>query len=58
MSMKVLCHNPEDPGWPMKARNEDTGQGNFRRYLADRKGGDMEEWPVDIRVREFPRGAS
>ncbi len=23
-------------------------------YVADRAGGDMTEWPVDIRVREFP----
>ena len=22
--------------------------------LADRKGGDMAEWPEDLRVREFP----
>lgn len=26
-------------------------------HLKDRKGGDMEEWPGDLRVREFPRGA-
>lgn len=24
-------------------------------YLIDRKGGDMAEWPEDLRVREFPR---
>jgi len=23
----------------------------------DRKGGDMDEWPADLRVRDFPRGA-
>jgi protein gp37 len=23
--------------------------------LKDRKGGDMEEWPADLRVREFPQ---
>ena len=26
-----------------------------RVRLRDRKGGDMAEWPVDLRVREFPR---
>jgi hypothetical protein len=24
--------------------------------LADRKGGDVEEWPEHLRVREFPAG--
>ena len=24
-------------------------------HLRDRKGGDMEEWPEDLRVREMPR---
>lgn len=23
--------------------------------MRDRKGGDMDEWPIDLRVREFPR---
>jgi protein gp37 len=26
--------------------------------LRDRKGGNMEEWPADLRVREMPRGAT
>lgn len=25
-----------------------------RLWLRDRKGGDMEEWPADLRIREFP----
>jgi len=25
-----------------------------RVHLRDRKGGDMAEWPEDLRVREFP----
>jgi len=28
-----------------------------RLWLRDRKGGDPAEWPEDLRVREFPRGA-
>ena len=27
-----------------------------RLWLHDRKGGDMAEWPEDLRVREFPMG--
>jgi protein gp37 len=35
-------------------RYENTfGNGSWRR-LSDSKGGDMEEWPADLRVREFP----
>ena len=26
--------------------------------LRDRKGGVMDEWPADLRIREFPRGAA
>jgi protein gp37 len=29
-----------------------------RVFLDDRKGGDMAEWPEDLRVREFPRVAA
>jgi protein gp37 len=29
-------------------------QGGERRIKADKKGGDMDEWPHDIRVREMP----
>lgn len=28
---------------------------DVRVRLRDRKGGDMEEWPADLRVREFPK---
>jgi hypothetical protein len=27
----------------------------WRAGLRDRKGGDPAEWPVDLRVRDFPR---
>lgn len=27
----------------------------FEQRLRDKKGGDMSEWPEDLRVREFPR---
>lgn len=33
-----------------------TGGGGDVRYLTeDKKGGDIEEWPNDLRVREFPK---
>lgn len=30
----------------------------WRVHLADRKGGDPEEWPADLRVREFPKAVT
>jgi protein gp37 len=30
------------------------GGGDVAYYCQDRKGGDMEEWPSDLRVREYP----
>ncbi len=35
-------------------RGEVDGCGHGRQRLKDRKGGDPEEWPEDLRVREFP----
>lgn len=35
-------------------REEHQGA-DVRIHLRDRKGGDMEEWPEDLRVREMPR---
>ena len=29
-------------------------RGQFSRLAVDRKGGDLEEWPTDLRVRLFP----
>jgi hypothetical protein len=38
----------------------DAGRGNgpFQLGLRDRKGGDWDEWPADLRIREFPRSAA
>jgi protein gp37 len=33
-----------------------VGQGHYQAKLQDRKGGDITEFPEDLRVREFPRG--
>jgi protein gp37 len=36
---------------------EGHGQDGLQQiFLKDRKGGDMDEWPEDLRVREFPDG--
>jgi len=50
--------------WPMDTDAEDSPNGYREEYqgapvrvrLVDRKGGDMAEWPRDLRVREFPAG--
>jgi protein gp37 len=43
-----------DEHWPRETGDFDEG-GHFRKYLVDRKGGAMYEWPEDLRVREVPR---
>lgn len=42
----------------MRARDEDAFSVHCHEVikLRDRKGGDMAEWPEDVRVREFPKG--
>lgn len=43
-------------GWGQYIREEDAVDGADRTVLmSDSKGGDMDEWPHDLRVREFPR---
>jgi protein gp37 len=43
--------------WPVEHNPAAIAAGTSPRLvnLADRKGGDPEEWPADLRVREFPR---
>jgi protein gp37 len=36
---------------------EQTGQPHFELKLRHPKGGDPDEWPADLRIREFPRTA-
>ncbi len=44
--------------WPMETRVEDAAEAcqgaPVRVRLKDRKGGDWNEWPEDLRVREYP----
>jgi protein gp37 len=49
----------EDDNWPegtdARPLEERNWQGDpVRVHLRDRKGGDMDEWPNDLRVRQFP----
>lgn len=41
--------------WPEGAALTDDNFGGFHIHLEDRKGGSMDEWPEDLRVREFPK---
>lgn len=41
--------------WPIKTRFGDTKNGETRPILKHPKGGDMSEWPENLRVREFPK---
>lgn len=36
----------------------EKGSSLITLHLADKKGGDMAEWPEDLRVREFPMSAA
>lgn len=49
----------KDDGWPMDTHTEEYEASIYqgapvRVVLRDRKGGDMAEWPEDLRVRQFP----
>jgi protein gp37 len=48
-----------DSEWPMDTHYKELDPAVYqgapvRVLLKDKKGGDMAEWPVDLRVREFP----
>jgi protein gp37 len=47
---------PHIAGDVRKPHLEGDGFGNYYVTLKDKKGGDMSEWPADLRIREFPRG--
>lgn len=59
--LKQLGSNPfigdasHPHGWPTENSPVDWDTGKIR--LNDRKGGTMEEWPADLRIRQFPRPA-
>jgi hypothetical protein len=53
MSASVNAGYSSDPhGWPTE--NGPVDWENGRIHLKDKKGGDMNEWPERLRIREFP----
>lgn len=48
------CRDAGVPVFRKQAGSNSYRNGDHIRYL-DSKGGDIEEWPDDLRVREFPR---
>ncbi len=56
-----FCENDDSRRWPSETmplaeRYEPHHQGELAPLdLVDSHGGDMDEWPVDLRVREFPK---
>ena len=52
--LDVIARGHDWPAAPMHLTDY-VPHGHFRVRLADRKGGDMNEWPVALRRREFPR---
>jgi len=61
----ILCNNQHIADWEDQTDgaaytrhnpNMPTYQGDIERvYVGDKKGGDMAEWPEDLRVREWPK---
>jgi hypothetical protein len=47
--------SPPGGWWPKGTLIDDTGRGHFLVRLKAKKGGELEELPEDLRVREFPR---
>ena len=55
--MKQIGRNPVMNGKPYKlpAKRHVVPSGRFTDAVTDPHGGDMSEWPEDLRVREFPK---
>lgn len=47
--VKQLGRRPDPPEWW-----DESAVPHIRRLIRDAKGGDPDEWPPDLRVREFP----
>lgn len=61
MGAFVVSNGVVRPGeaWGCEHRKEEVDVGGdglkFRHHLKNRKGGDMSEWPEDLRVRQLPK---
>jgi hypothetical protein len=66
MGARPVAHLSDERGWiadalscwpeGTKLSQRVTGSCVHDIHLSDPKGGDMAEWPEDLRVREFPQG--
>lgn len=56
LGANVLSSGMSGPGehWPLGSTLMDTCKGHFQKRLIDKKGGDINEWPEDLRIRKFP----
>ncbi|MFO0801418.1 MAG: DUF5131 family protein [Gemmataceae bacterium] len=61
LGANVTTRLPDGEDWPNHASGtgpvqfSGDGFGNYHvRGLKDKKGGNIAEWPADLRVREFP----
>jgi protein gp37 len=54
---RVACFIKQLGAFPVEYREVGTSKGGAHAPmdLRDRKGGDMAEWPADLRVREWPK---
>jgi protein gp37 len=52
-----VADNANRMDWPEGTHTKGYGEGAAacRFLLSDKKGGDMSEWPEDLRIREFPK---
>lgn len=53
-----MAHQLQAPGLPRLACAACDGHGKERIYLNHLKGGNADEWPADLRVRQFPETRS
>jgi protein gp37 len=54
LGARPIESEPDDgPEWPVPLEHDNSG--NVVPMLRDSHGGDWDEWPEDLRVREFPR---
>lgn len=58
LSPDLVGQHPTVEGAPSSARAWERGDHGKRVRLSDPKGGTPQEWPADLRVREFPATAS
>lgn len=59
LGSNVRTHNANTMNWPdtvnFAAESPATGFASGRALLKDKKGGNWDEWPDELKVREFPK---